>query len=90
MRDMIFACGGFTMTEKEALQQLKSLGCNHVEGCVNLDHVEQMRDKLRTKYMTDLETHVLAVEFCGELEELHYLVGFKIPYHLIHPPKGVQ
>jgi hypothetical protein len=89
---MIFACAlSFTMTDDEAFQRLKSLGCNYMEPCVDLDHVAKIKDNVRTKYMTGLETHLFRAEFSGEFKEkLHYALGFKIPYHLIHPPKGIQ
>ena len=89
---MIFAGGDFiTMTDDEAFRRLKKLGCNYMEPCVDLDHVEKIKGNVRTKYMTDLETHLFPAEFSGEFKDkLHYALGFKIPYHLIHPPKGVQ
>ena len=92
MRDMIFACAiSCTMTDHEAFQRLKRLGCNYMEPCVDLNHVEKIKDNVRMKYMTDLETYLFPAEFSGEFKEkLHYALGFKIPYHLIHPPKGVQ
>jgi hypothetical protein len=92
MRDMIFAarCRSF-MTDSEAFQRLKSLGCNYMEPCADLHHVERVKNNVRTKYMTDLETHLFPAEFSGEFKEkLHYVVGFKIPYHLIHPPQAIQ
>jgi hypothetical protein len=79
------------MTDDEALQGLKRLGCNYVEPCFDLNHVEKVKDNVRTTYMTDLETYLLPAEFSGEFKEkLHYVLGFTIPYHLIHPPKGTQ
>jgi hypothetical protein len=79
------------MTDNEALQRLKRLGCNYVEPCVDLNHVEKIKSNMRTTYMTDLETYLFPAEFSGEFrEKLHYVLGFKIPYHLLHPPKGIQ
>lgn len=79
------------MTEDEAIQQLKRLGCNYMESCVDLKHVEKIKDNVRTKYLTDLETYLFPAEFSGDFKEkLHYVLGFKIPHHFIHPPKRIQ
>jgi hypothetical protein len=79
------------MTYDEAFQRLKKLGCNHMEACVDLNHVEKIKDNLRTKYMIDVDNYLFRAEFSGDFKEkLHYLLGFKIPHHLIHPPKAIQ
>jgi hypothetical protein len=79
------------MTDDEAFQRLKRLGYNYMEPCVDLSHVEKIKDNLRTKYMIDLENYLFRAEFSGEFKEkLYYVLGFKIPYHFIHPPKAIQ
>ena len=55
MRDMIFECAiSFTMTDDEAFQRLKRLGCNFMEPCVDLDYGEKIKDNVRPTYMLTL------------------------------------
>ena len=51
------------MTDDEAFQRLKRIGCNYLEPCVDLNRVEKIKGDVRTTYMNDLETYLLPAEF---------------------------
>ena len=80
--------GSFTMTDDEAFQRLKRLGCNYMEPCVDLHHVEKIKNNVRAKYMDDFETHLFPAEFSGE----EYGQTQKLGSHAGEPgnPDGVQ
>jgi hypothetical protein len=78
------------MTDDEAFERLKTLGCNYMEPCVDLNHIEKIKSNVRLTYMTDLETYLFPAEFSGSSKKSCITLSDSKSISFDSSPKGIQ